>query len=148
VHGTTLVTNPVIERKGARTGTLTTLVFTDVLDVGMESRRDLFDLRIAYGEPVVPRSRRIGTAKRMRHDGSVEHPLGEHGVRSAIQTLVAPRVTPRVRSAKVPSVRTSRAMELSQAVSVFHNEHPQFTHQPRHDGPLKVLDVKSANVKP
>ena len=88
VHGTTLVTNSVIERKGARTGMLTTAGFTDVLDVGMESRYDLFDLRVGYAPPVIPRSRRIGVAERIRHDGSVEHPLGEEEVRAAIRSLV------------------------------------------------------------
>lgn len=51
VHGTTLVTNAVIERKGARTGMLVTAGFGDIMDMGFERRYDLFDLRITYPPP-------------------------------------------------------------------------------------------------
>ena len=54
VHGTTLVTNAVIERRGAVTGMLTTAGFRDVLDMREEKRYDMFDLRITFPEPVVP----------------------------------------------------------------------------------------------
>jgi N-methylhydantoinase A len=83
VHGTTLVTNAVIERKGAVTGLLGTAGFTDIMDMGFERRYDLFDLRITYPPPLVPRSRRIEVAERVRHDGSVETPLDEAAVRRA-----------------------------------------------------------------
>ncbi|MEZ5856201.1 MAG: hydantoinase/oxoprolinase family protein [Hyphomicrobiaceae bacterium] len=83
VHGTTLVTNAVIERKGAVTGLLGTSGFTDIMDMGFERRYDLFDLRITYPPPLVPRSRRIEVAERVRHDGTIETPLDEAGVRSA-----------------------------------------------------------------
>ena len=55
-HGTTtLVTNAVIERKGVVTGMLVTSGFEDILDTGMEQRYELFDLRITYPEPIIPR---------------------------------------------------------------------------------------------
>jgi N-methylhydantoinase A len=88
VHGTTLITNAVIERKGARTGMLATAGFPDALDVGMESRYDLFDLRIEFAEPVVPRAWRRGVPERMRHDGTVETTLDEDAVRAAVTSLV------------------------------------------------------------
>ena len=87
VHGTTLVTNAVIERKGAVTGMLGTKGFTDIMDMGFERRYDLFDLRITYPAPLVPRSRRIEVAERVRHDGSVETALDEAGVRAAARCL-------------------------------------------------------------
>src|SRR5262245_23652483 len=59
VHGTTLVTNAVIERKGAPTAMIVTKGFRDVLDIAMERRYDLFDLRIRYPQPVVPRALRF-----------------------------------------------------------------------------------------
>jgi N-methylhydantoinase A len=83
VHGTTLVTNAVIERRGADTGLLGTAGFTDVMDMGFERRYDLFDLRIGYPPPIVPRGRRIEVAERVRYDGSIETPLDEAAVRAA-----------------------------------------------------------------
>ena len=77
VHGTTLATNAIIERKGARTALLTTRGFRDVLETGTELRYDLHDLFIEFPEPLVPRHRRIGIAERVRFDGSVLTPLDE-----------------------------------------------------------------------
>jgi N-methylhydantoinase A len=85
VHGTTLVTNAVIERRGAITGMLATAGFSDILDMGFERRYDLFDLRIKYPPPLVPRRLRIEVAERVRYDGSVETPLDEAGVKAAAQ---------------------------------------------------------------
>jgi N-methylhydantoinase A len=75
IHGTTLVTNAIIERKGAKTAMLVTRGFRDSLDIAMERRYDLFDLRIQYPEPVVPRWLRIEVVERIKADGSVETPL-------------------------------------------------------------------------
>jgi N-methylhydantoinase A len=83
VHGTTLVTNAVIERRGAVTGMLATAGFSDILDMGFERRYDLFDLRVKYPSPLVPRRLRIEVAERVRFDGSVETPLDEAAVRAA-----------------------------------------------------------------
>ncbi|HUS97019.1 MAG TPA: hydantoinase/oxoprolinase family protein [Hyphomicrobiaceae bacterium] len=92
VHGTTLVTNSVIERHGARTGMLGTAGFTDIMDMGFERRYDLFDLRITYPPPLVPRSRRLEVAERVRFDGSVETPLAEAGVRAAAKRFAEQNV--------------------------------------------------------
>ena len=59
VHGTTLVTNAVIERNGAKTGMITTTGLADALDMGEEKRYDLFDLRLVFPEPLIPRWRRM-----------------------------------------------------------------------------------------
>jgi N-methylhydantoinase A len=83
VHGTTLVTNSVIERRGARTGMLGTAGFSDIMDMGLERRYDLFDLRITYAQPLVPRKLRVEVPERVRSDGSIETPLDEGAVREA-----------------------------------------------------------------
>ena len=83
VHGTTLVTNAVIERRGAVTGMLVTAGFGDIMDMGLERRYDLFDLRIKYPTPLVPRRLRIEVAERVRQDGSVERTLDEAAVAAA-----------------------------------------------------------------
>lgn len=83
VHGTTLVTNAVIERHGAKTGMLGTAGFTDIMDTGLERRYDLFDLRVMYAQPLVPRQLRLEVPERVRFDGSIETPLDTDAVRQA-----------------------------------------------------------------
>ena len=89
VHGTTLATNAIIERKGARTALLTTRGFRDALETGTELRYDLHDLFIEFPDPLVPRGRRIGIAERVRFDGQVLTPLDEAEVRQAVRALRA-----------------------------------------------------------
>src|SRR5262249_1119186 len=83
VHGTTLVTNAVIERRGAVTGMLATAGFSDILDTGFERRYDLSHLRIPYPRRLGPG--RLGTEVDggVRFDGSIERPLDEAAVRAA-----------------------------------------------------------------
>ena len=59
VHGTTLVINAVIERKGAKTGLITTRGFRDVLEIGREKRYYGNDLQITFPEPLIPRPLRV-----------------------------------------------------------------------------------------
>jgi N-methylhydantoinase A len=77
VHATTLFTNALIERKGARTGLLTTAGFRDVLEIGRERKYDLYDIGIENPAPLVPRDLRLEATERMRADGSVGTPLDE-----------------------------------------------------------------------
>ena len=88
IHGTTLVTNAVIERKGAAVGMLVTEGFADVVDIAMERRYDLFDLRLKFAEPVVPRAARAEVAERVRYDGSVERPVDVDQAVAAVRRLV------------------------------------------------------------
>ena len=71
VHGTTLVTNALIERRGAPTAMLVTAGFRDTLDIGMERRYDLFDLRIRFPAPLVPRHLRFEVSERIGYDGAI-----------------------------------------------------------------------------
>jgi N-methylhydantoinase A len=75
VHATTLFTNALIERKGARTGLLTTAGFRDVLEIGRERKYELYDLFIEMPRPLVPRPWRREAVERLAADGSVEKPL-------------------------------------------------------------------------
>ncbi|CAH1658831.1 hydantoinase/oxoprolinase family protein [Chelatococcus asaccharovorans] len=88
VHGTTLVTNAVIERRGVSTAMLVTKGFRDLLDIGAERRYDLFDLTIAFPKPVVPRALRIEVPGRLRYDGSEVEALDLSAVEDAVQRLV------------------------------------------------------------
>ncbi|WP_037062745.1 hydantoinase/oxoprolinase family protein [Pseudonocardia acaciae] len=75
VHGTTLVTNALIERSGARTALLTTEGFRDVVEMGREHRYELYDLGLELPRPLVPRWLRFGVRERILADGSVQAPL-------------------------------------------------------------------------
>jgi N-methylhydantoinase A len=79
VHGTTLVTNALIERKGDRTALLATKGFRDAIEIGRESRYDLYDLTIDLPRPLVPRYLRFDVPQRTLADGSsLETPDAEH----------------------------------------------------------------------
>lgn len=71
IHGTTLVINAIIERKGAKTGLITTKGFRDVLELGREIRYDAYDIFSEYPEPVVPRALRLEIDERIMADGTV-----------------------------------------------------------------------------
>ncbi len=89
VHGTTLVTNAIIERKGAKLGLITTAGFRDILEMGTEQRYDIYDLFLDFPAPLVPRARRLEVAERVDRDGVVITPLDEAQVRVALAALVA-----------------------------------------------------------
>ena len=89
VHGTTLVTNALIERSGARLGLITTRGFRDILEMGTEQRYDIYDLFLQFPDPLVPRRHRLEVAERMDRDGNVLTPLDAAEVRATAQRLVA-----------------------------------------------------------
>jgi len=89
VHATTLFTNALIERKGARTGLLTTAGFRDTLEIGRERKYELYDLFIEMPPPLVPRPWRREVAERLAPDGSVEVALDEAAVLREAEALVA-----------------------------------------------------------
>ena len=71
VHGTTLVTNTLIERKGARTGLIVTQGTRDVLTIAREIRYDLYDLNLEIPQPLVPADKRLEAAERLDVQGAV-----------------------------------------------------------------------------
>jgi N-methylhydantoinase A len=75
VHGTTLVTNALIERRGARTALVTTDGFRDVVEMRREHRYELYDLGLELPSPLVPRWLRFGITERVLADGTVHTPL-------------------------------------------------------------------------
>ena len=89
VHGTTLVTNAVIERNGAKVGLITTKGFRDVLEVGHEMRYDLYDLFLEKPEPLVPRDLRLTVHERIGSEGEILVQLDEGELSAASDELVA-----------------------------------------------------------
>lgn len=88
VHGTTLVTNTIIERTGAKIGLLTTRGFRDTIEIGRETRYDLYDLFLEMPSTLVPRSRRLEIAERISATGEILVSLDEQAVADAVNQLV------------------------------------------------------------
>ncbi len=86
VHGTTLVTNAVIERKGAKTALLTTKGFEDVLEIGREMRYDIYDIFITMPKPLVPKALRKGVTERIDKQGKI---LTKLAMEEVEKTLIA-----------------------------------------------------------
>jgi N-methylhydantoinase A len=87
IHGTTLVINAIIERKGAVTGLITTRGFRDVLELGRELRYDAYDIFAEYPQPLVPRRLRLEVDERVTSDGRVIRRLDPEEVKGAITEL-------------------------------------------------------------
>jgi N-methylhydantoinase A/oxoprolinase/acetone carboxylase beta subunit len=88
IHGTTLVTNAIIQRAGAPTALLTTRGFSDVLDIAREHRYDMYDLLLEQPRPLVPRENRFEVDERIFADGTVYRPLDLTQVDAAIAEIL------------------------------------------------------------
>ena len=93
VHGTTVATNALLERKGAKTGLLTTIGHRDVLEMREGLKEDRYNMRLAAPETLVPRYLRLGVKERIRPDGSVHIPLDNRSLDAAIEKLREAKVT-------------------------------------------------------
>src|SRR5579872_6272329 len=87
VHGTTVATNALLERKGARVGLLTTEGHRDVIEMREGLKDDRYNLRMPPPEQLVPRALRFGVHERMRADGRIETPLERASLDAAIGEL-------------------------------------------------------------
>ena len=88
VHATTLFTNALIERKGAKTGLLTTAGFADVLEIARERKYELYDLFIEMPKPIVPRPWRREAKERLAPDGRIEKALDVEAALAEVADLV------------------------------------------------------------
>ena len=88
IHGTTLVINSIIERKGAKTGLITTKGFRDVLEIGREMRYAPYDLFAEFPRPLIPRRYRLEVEERVRSDGSVLQALDPEEARQVVRSLL------------------------------------------------------------
>ena len=93
VHGTTLVTNALIERKGASIALLTTKGFRDVLEFGHEQRYDIHDLYLKYPEPLVTRNLRFEVEERISRDGEIIIPIDMDQVKDTLSNIVRQGIT-------------------------------------------------------
>jgi N-methylhydantoinase A len=88
IHGTTLVINAIIERKGARTGLITTRGFRDVLELGREIRYAPYDVFAEFPRPLIPRRFRLEVDERVRSDGKVLRPLDPEEATRVVRQLL------------------------------------------------------------
>lgn len=89
VHGSTVIINALTERKGVKTGLITTKGFRDVLEIGRANRPDIYNMYYTKPPPFVPRYLRLEVGERMNYKGEVLTPLDEADVRSAVDKLRA-----------------------------------------------------------
>ena len=87
LHATTLVSNAIIERKGASTALVTTLGFKDTLDIAREKKFDIYDLLLDKPQPLVPRELRCELDERIAADGSEATPISEGSLQTVIAAL-------------------------------------------------------------
>lgn len=125
IHGTTLVSNTIIEGTGAQTGLLTTAGIRDALKLRRGSRYDMFDWGMEYPDPLVPRDRRLEVEERLDDDGSVVEPIDRDQVREQARTLVEEKG---VESIAVSLLHAYENDEHEQVVqSVLNEEFPDVT---------------------
>jgi N-methylhydantoinase A len=92
VHGTTVIINALTERKGVKTGLITTKGFRDVLEIGRSNRPDIYNLYYEKPRPFVARYLRLEVTERVNYKGEVLLPLDADELRAAVRQLVADRV--------------------------------------------------------
>ena len=93
VHGTTVATNALLERKGAKNGLLTTLGHRDVLEMREGLKDDRYNMRLPAPAPLVPRFLRLGVRERIKPDGSIHTKLDNTSLDEAINKLREEKVT-------------------------------------------------------
>ncbi len=89
IHGTTLATNALIERRGAKTALITTQGFRDVIEMRSESRFEQYDLNLTLPEPLLPRQQRYTLEERIDAQGNVLIPLQRADVEALVDDIVA-----------------------------------------------------------
>ncbi|HJQ23863.1 MAG TPA: hydantoinase/oxoprolinase family protein [Blastocatellia bacterium] len=87
VHGTTVATNALLERKGARTALITTAGFEDVLEIGRQARPELYNLMVTRPAPLVARERRFGLDERTGPNGEIITPLDQPSLEETLSKI-------------------------------------------------------------
>ena len=87
VHATTLITNALIERTGAKVALVTTEGFADLIEIGREVRYDLYDLFLTMPEPLVPPQRRFEVRERTASSGDIITPLNQADLERAARRI-------------------------------------------------------------
>jgi N-methylhydantoinase A len=89
VHGSTVATNALLERKGARTGLVTTEGFEDVIEIGRQTRRSIYDLQVDKEPVLVPVELRVGVPERVGPKGDVLRPLTDEDLETLLNRIAS-----------------------------------------------------------
>lgn len=119
LHGTTIATNAIIERRGARCALITTAGFRDILELGRRDRPEMYGLEGVH-EPLVPRELRFEIDERLDHEGNVVRPLNEAALRELgelLQTLQVESVVIAFMHAYANTVHEDRAREILASIN-------------------------------
>jgi N-methylhydantoinase A len=119
VHGTTVGTNALLERRGARTALITTRGFEDVLVIGRQARPELYNLNAVRPPPLVPDNLRFGVRERVASSGEVIESLAEKELSALVQRLKKAKVDSVAICLLFSFVRPEHEKELSSALSAL-----------------------------
>lgn len=117
VHGTTVGTNALLQRRGARTALITTSGFEDVLAIGRQARPELYNLEAVRPPPLVPDNLRFGIRERVASSGEVLEALDEEQLDSVIAKLKAARVESVAISLLFSFVHPAHEKRIAESVS-------------------------------
>ncbi|HSG41938.1 MAG TPA: hydantoinase/oxoprolinase family protein [Anaerolineales bacterium] len=140
VHGTTLIANTLIERKGAPTALLTTAGFRDALEIGNEGRYDMYDLALVKPTPLVERRLRFDIPERIKADGNIIQDLDEEALQDVCRQLEGEGISAVAicflhaftnPSHEIEALKIVRRMLPDMAVSVSHQVAPGMREYPR-----------------
>ena len=92
VHGSTVATNALLEGKGGRTALVTTLGFEDILEIGRQSRSELYNLNMDRPEALAPWELRFGLPERVDHDGAIVEDLQPEAIQALVELLTEANV--------------------------------------------------------
>ncbi len=124
ILGTTVVTNAMLELKGANTGMITTKGFRDVIELRCNYKESLFDLKLPPPYPIVPRRKRAGVAERVDYTGKVIVPLDEEEARQAVRRFKDYGVESIAVCFLFSYVNPAHELRLRE---IIHEEHPEAT---------------------
>lgn len=119
VHGTTVGTNALLQRKGARTALVTTLGFEDVLAIGRQARPELYNLNVVRPPPLVEPNLRIGVNERVTATGEVLQPLADTDMSEVVKRIKKGRVEAIAISLLFSFVRPEHELRLVEVLSTL-----------------------------
>ncbi len=121
-HGTTVATNTLIQHTGARTGLITTRGFRDLLEIGRQTRPDLYDLQVDKPVSLIPRDLRLEVEERVYSDGRILLPLNRQEAEAAIQKLKASQVEAIAVCLLYPYLFPAHEIQIKQLVEQYFPE--------------------------
>ncbi|KPK89684.1 5-oxoprolinase [bacterium SM23_31] len=93
IHGSTVATNALLERKGALTALITTRGFKDLIEIGRQNRPDIYDIYTVRPQPLIPAQRRFEITERTLYDGTILHEINQEECAGLLEKLQKKKVT-------------------------------------------------------